>query len=113
MGAIRYPEKSRVIPETFENFLLMDILHLNKDDIYKMGFEEHLAAVNYCWVTYTFRRVDYNLNKVVEGIMKGINKSGIGKGKGSTVSVDWSDINPVAKALAERSVIPERGDQIG
>ena len=65
-------EPNSKLPETYEDFVLMDILNLSREDIDNMGFIERLNAINYASVTYKMRNMGVPKKK---GNTKGKNVS--------------------------------------
>lgn len=64
----------------------------------KLSLREYIEALNYSWLTYTVRRVDYSLQKMLS------------KDKAEGITLDFTAINPVSKALNQLkmfSIIPE------
>lgn len=93
------------IPISYHKWLLRDILHLNREDLNKLNLREYVEALNYAWLTYTVRRVDYSLQKMLS------------KDKSEGITLDFTTINPVSKALKQLktfSIIPnynKKGDK--
>ena len=67
---------------------------MSKAEISKMSVFDYQLAVQYCWETYTERRVLYSHAQ----LFKETQASGTGGG----MNVDWSTINPVSKALKKK-----------
>jgi len=71
----------------------------------KLSLREYIEALNYSWLTYTVRRVDYSLQKMLS------------KDQSEGITLDFTSINPVSKSLNQLkmfSIIPEynkKGDK--
>jgi hypothetical protein len=61
----------------------MDILKLNNEQIRNLDIETYYHMLNYAWITYTERRIGYNLAKVLGGKKSNNNTKG--------GSVDFTD----------------------
>ena len=97
MESLLKPEHVAV-PISYHKWLLRDILHLNEEDLNKLEIKEYAEAINYAWLTYTVRRVDYSLQKILT------------KDKSEGITLDFTAINPVSKALNQLklfSIIPK------
>ena len=109
MEAINNP--TQFIPGgIYQKFLIMDILHKNKEEISNMDLIEYLEAVNYCWITYIFKN---NLSvKKKEKEIKPWNKS-IFKNKKNVYTFQHPEIDDfikrsVIKDFQEGNLIPQK-----
>lgn len=73
---------------------------MSKQDILEMNVLDYEMAVQYCWETYTERRVLYSHAQLF--------KEQSGQGSGQGFNIDFSGINPVLKALKKKRKPPKK-----
>ena len=66
-----------LLPDTYKNFFLMDILHMNQAEIDQLTYFEFLTALHYCTITYQTRSMGMNQKK-----------------GGGTNTISFSDVPP-------------------
>ena len=74
---------------------------MSKKEIMEMNVLEYESAVQYCWETYTERRVLFSHSKLFEQ-QKGSGSSGEG------FNIDWTELNPVSQELKKRPRTPPK-----
>jgi len=67
---------------------------MSKAEILEMSISDYSLAIQYCWETYTERRVLYSHAQLF--------KESQASGTGGGFNVDWSAINPVSQELKKK-----------